>query len=397
MTTLHVVLKVTGRCNLACTYCNIFFGPDSTIYAQPARASPSVANDLGVFLEEALSSGRVTSARVVLHGGEPLLLGRESFEAACRAIRRGRSLSERALTISVQTNAVLVDSLWIDVFERQRIHVGVSVDGLPDVHNARRIDKRGKGSFDRTLRGIRNLQSAASQGRIAEIGALTVWSPALVARDYYRFMVNELGLLRFDVLLPDYTHDTMRPESKDGLSTFLGQLARCWLSDDTPNVLIRLVSSVTLMLLLQHQSLLLHFGNSQGLALTVDPNGMLRLDDSLRSCGNRFTELGIPLHGARLADVLNSPIYGALVADLQKPADNCLDCRWLTMCQSGQPLHRYRAGSFNNPSVYCDELKVLFSTLYHELSSKGHIASDNHDRNGGGLDYGKNQPRHHQR
>ena len=69
-----VLLKVANRCNLDCSYCYVYNMGDETWRSLPKRMSPkterAVATGLGALLR---SQGRDFS--VVLHGGEPLLLG----------------------------------------------------------------------------------------------------------------------------------------------------------------------------------------------------------------------------------------------------------------------------------------------------------------------------------
>jgi len=59
---------------------------------------------------------------------------------------------------SLQTNGISIDAAWCDCFERNGIHVGVSLDGPAFVHDAHRRTRTGKPSHAAVLRGIRWLQ-----------------------------------------------------------------------------------------------------------------------------------------------------------------------------------------------------------------------------------------------
>ncbi|MEU2117584.1 hypothetical protein ABZ567_18425 [Streptomyces sp. NPDC016459] len=57
------------------------------------------------------------------------------------------------VTQAVQTNATLIDADWCALFTEARMQVGVSIDG-PDQANAARIDRGGRASTDKALRGV---------------------------------------------------------------------------------------------------------------------------------------------------------------------------------------------------------------------------------------------------
>jgi uncharacterized protein len=115
------LLKPTLDCNLKCKYC----------YENPHRSKNEDYGkyDIQAVLNEIteLEEGR----QIVLHGGEPLTLGKESVKSILKAIfeKTGRS--------SIQTNAVLIDDEYIDMFEKYKTSVGVSLDGLGKLNRFR--------------------------------------------------------------------------------------------------------------------------------------------------------------------------------------------------------------------------------------------------------------------
>jgi uncharacterized protein len=114
--------------------------------------------------------------RIVFHGGEPLLLKKSRFDQFCQSL--SATLEGHAeVDFAVQTNGTLVDSEWIDLFERHKVAMGVSIDGTPDQHDLRRKDHHGRGSYQATVRGLRLLQEAEQLGRIPSVGAICVVNP----------------------------------------------------------------------------------------------------------------------------------------------------------------------------------------------------------------------------
>src|SRR5262249_35396098 len=59
---------------------------------------------------------------------------------------------------SVQTNATLITDEWLELFEQYGVEVGVSLDGPRDIHDQRRKNWSGQGSFARSLLGVQRLK-----------------------------------------------------------------------------------------------------------------------------------------------------------------------------------------------------------------------------------------------
>lgn len=53
---------------------------------------------------------------------------------------------------------MLIDQNWCDFFIRHDVRVGVSLDGPQHIHDANRVDRAGRGTFERVMRGISLLQ-----------------------------------------------------------------------------------------------------------------------------------------------------------------------------------------------------------------------------------------------
>ena len=144
-----LVVQPTPFCNLDCDYCYLPDRGDRT------RMSYEV---LEAAVERVLDSPYFGGAFTLLwHAGEPLMVPIAFYDEATRRI--GRLLAERGLpttTIvqSLQTNATVIDAAWCDCFERNRIHVGVSMDGPAFLHDAHRVTRTGLSTHAAVMRGI---------------------------------------------------------------------------------------------------------------------------------------------------------------------------------------------------------------------------------------------------
>lgn len=100
---LNVIVKSTNDCNLKCKYC----------YA-------SDSSEKGVMTEETLENlitktlDTSNMIHYIWHGGEPLLAGKEFYEAVVR-LQNNRKTNQRIIN-AVQTNGTLLDEEFIDFF-----------------------------------------------------------------------------------------------------------------------------------------------------------------------------------------------------------------------------------------------------------------------------------------
>ncbi|TXS35115.1 radical SAM protein, partial [Streptomyces sp. uw30] len=137
------VLKVHGRCNLDCTYCYLYQGPDHGWRERPARTSERTMRRAADRIAEHVRTHGLDAVRVELHGGEPLLTGPDPVIAYARAVREAVPAGCR-VTATVQTNGTRLTAAALDRLAGAGVRVGLSLDGGRAAHNARRVDRAGR-------------------------------------------------------------------------------------------------------------------------------------------------------------------------------------------------------------------------------------------------------------
>jgi uncharacterized protein len=75
-------------------------------------------------------------------GGEPTLLGVNFF--ARRSGSRKNTPTAKKIHNAFQTNGTLLDDEWCEFLVENHFLVGLSIDGPPKLHDAYRVDKKGK-------------------------------------------------------------------------------------------------------------------------------------------------------------------------------------------------------------------------------------------------------------
>jgi uncharacterized protein len=305
---------------------------------------------------------------VVLHGGEPLLLGARRLETLLRTLR---TVIPKDYCISIQTNGVLISDKILDICSKFETSISVSLDGPEITHNANRVGHRGEGTFNRVLRGIEKLKSHPDASFLFA-GLLAVIDPTSNPHVIYNFF-KSIGTPNVDFLYRDGNHDKL-PFGKTSFysteyGTWLASLLDIYLADQTP-IKIRILDDIIRLALGG-------IGVKEGIGITdfgiavIDTDGTVTKNDTLKSSykgADRFLE-SWNIHTHRLVDIFSSSEF-ADAHELQRPTSmTCQTCSELRMCGGGMPLHRWKSGTeYANPSVYCNDQQHLISKVKSVLS-----------------------------
>ncbi len=374
---LNIVFKISERCNLKCDYCYFFFGGDETWKKHPPLVSRQVIEDLGAFSARAARDHEIENITLVFHGGEPLLMSKPRFAEMCETLR-GHERGFR-FKFAMQTNGVLIDDGWIDLFERYKVGVGVSLDGPPVVNDLHRLDLKGRSSYDRTVAGLRRMQEAAGQGKASYPGLLSVINPFADGAKVYRHFVHDLGVKHLNLLTPDYNWDSVVSESViRGVERFLLAALRAWLADKNPKIRIRVFSELLEAMLNPHiMESFETYGADYRNILSVSSNGDLGPEDTLRILDPRFASMGLNVARNDLRELLESEAWREQAEAATIRPDGCKGCGWWKICKGGRPTNRYsKARGFSNSSIYCSGLKNMYTEVGAFLVRNGTPLSD---------------------
>lgn len=367
---VEAILKVAERCNINCSYCYFFNGTDDSYKRHTPVIKFDTVTAVATFLREGVESLGLEYVQIDFHGGEPLLMQKSQFAAMCDHF--GAVLEPVAdLNLCLQTNAMLIDDQWIEIFMRHRVKVSTSLDGPAEYHDQERVDFKGRGTHCETIAGINRLREAVCRGDLDGFGVLCVINPARSASRIYRYFVDELGLDSMDFLLPQMTHDTFAGLPATAYGDFLCQLFDAWAADDDPRIQVRILNSV-LSLLLGGRSKVTGLGAEMPLAITIASDGSVGPDDTLRTCGTAMIESGANVSSTTLAEFVNNPLMRVLDSAKENLSAGCRECCWQRVCGGGQLVHRHSArDGFNAPSVFCDGLKPFFAHVAAYLLVRG--------------------------
>jgi uncharacterized protein len=357
----HVLAKPAGAiCNLDCEYC--FFLSKEELYP---GSSFRMSDDLLVeYVRQLLQSHRTPEVTVAWQGGEPTLMGLDFFRRAMSLVERYKR-PEQTIEHTIQTNCTLIDDEWAAFLAEHDFLVGVSVDGPREIHDAYRVDKGGKPTFDRVMRGLERLKAHGVRWN-----ALTTVHRANEEHplEVYRFLRDELGVEHIQFIpiverptqvgLPVGDTVTDRSVSPAGYGTFLIEVFEEWVRRDVGRVFVQMFDSTLASFVGVPGSLCVH-SETCGTALALEHNG------DLYSC-DHFVE---PEHllgniGSRhMLELVASPQQRAF-GDAKRdslPA-YCRACEVRFACHGGCPKDRFTTAPDGEPGLHylCASYQLFF-------------------------------------
>lgn len=181
----HVLAKPAGAiCNLDCKYC-LFLSKEMLYLGDRLRMSNEL---LDTYIRQLLETQPVGDINVAWQGAEPTLMGIDFFRGAVQCVEKHRKAGQNIFH-SIQTNGTLLDDEWCELFKQNNVLVGICIDGPRVMHDAYRVDKTGRGSFNAVMRGYKLLRRHEVDVNIlCTIHAANAGHPLAV----YRFLRDEL-------------------------------------------------------------------------------------------------------------------------------------------------------------------------------------------------------------
>ena len=316
-----------------------------------------------------LASAQRRRFAVVLHGGEPLMLGHAKLDFLLTALRQALPVD---YPLSIQTNGMLITETILDVCAKHHTSLGVSIDGPRHVHNRHRVDHTGAGTYEKVLEGVASLRHHRDADFLYA-GLLAVIDPTSDPHEVYSFF-KQIAPPSIDFLYRDGNHSQL-PYGKASVQSteyglWLTKLLDIYVADPAP-IPIRLLDDMLKLILGSS-------GTKEGIGATdfgiviIDTDGSVRKNDTLKSTfhgADRF-EHQWSVHTHQLADITNAPEFATYYAMQRPTASACLACPELGICGGGMPVNRWRDDNgYDNPSVYCADQLLLIGHMRNRLAT----------------------------
>jgi uncharacterized protein len=354
------MLKPRGAvCNLDCHYC--FYLRKEALYPQSSfRMSDEL---LESYTRQYIAAQRVPEVTFAWQGGEPTLMGldfyRKAVEYQARYRRPGMLIHN-----NFQTNGTLLNAEWCQFFHEHDFLIGLSLDGPQDLHDAYRVDKGGRATFQRVLAAARLMQEHSVEFNIlACVNNLNARRPL----DVYRFLRDEVGakFIQFiPIVEPDPTAPGgVSPRSVSGrdYGFFLNAIFDEWVRRDVGSVFVQ-IFDVALAAWSGSRPGLCIFDETCGTAMAMEHNGDLYACDHFVAPPYR---LGNILE-TPLADLVGDPRQVQFGLDKKASLPRtCRECPVRFVCNGGCPKDRLLTAPSGEPglNILCDGFKSFFTHI----------------------------------
>ena len=356
-----LVVQPTPFCNINCKYCYL---PNRTSKAVVARET------LESLFSQVFSSGWFGEGlSVVWHAGEPMVLPVAFYRDAFALVEE---LRPRQLKVvhSFQTNGTLIDDAWCAFFAEAQVNLGVSIDGPRPFHDSNRLTRSGRGTFDRTIAGIRLLRRHGLPFHV--ISVLTSGSMA-APREMFDFYVEE-GIERVCLNVEESEGDHVSQSfGEAGIEAayyrFLSEFWRLSTAAAGKITFLREIEQALQQVIRPREA---PFRNQ-----LVEPFAITSMD-----CTGNISTFSPELLGLQnpvydnfilgnitrdaLVDLIHSPALTRMQTDIDAGVSMCRDrCEYFSVCGGGEPVNKLTEnGSFaSTETAYCRVTKMRAANL----------------------------------
>jgi uncharacterized protein len=368
-TAFHVLTKPTGAiCNLGCSYC-FFLDKEELYEGSRFHMSDEVLDRYISQLAKAHSTPAVT---VAWQGGEPTLMGLGFYRHAIEVQEQHRKLGV-TFENTIQTNGTLLTDEWCEFLKENSYLVGISIDGPQPLHDINRVTKRGEGTFDKVMRGLRLLQKHEVEYNVlTTVNSVNGNFPLEV----YRFLRDDVGTdwMQFIPVVErvdeagepsflDGTYASDRSVGAEQFGRFLSEIFDEWVRNDVGQVYVQTFEATVRNWMGLPSSGMCVFNETCGLGVALEHNG------DLYSC-DHFVEpeyLIGNISDVDMGDLVGSKRqhdFGTDKRDLLP--QYCLDCDVRFACHGECPKNRFIETPDGEPGL--NYLCAGFKDFFHHVS-----------------------------
>lgn len=347
-----IVLKVTKNCNLKCKYCY-----------ERKRKVPLLANkdiEPSKIINFINSHSKNCDFLFLLHGGEPLLIGKKEYENIIIELENAKK-NNNIFGIAIQTNATLIDDDWISLFDKSidylgERQIGISIDGPKYLNDSMRVDNKNLGSFDVVDKSLDLLfKHNFNYGLSIVVGKHNYKN----AKEIYDFLKNKKPLLvKF---LPIYDIDDTGNLMEFSInpivfSDFLIEIYDYWLSDYKSTIILEPFISILSNLSQSFTNWCEYSSAKCDNFLVIENNGLIGACDNWENKNQYFNNKPIfDLTKEELSDIFTFKTDSYKIIDdrINVLTADCKKCNYFEYCRGGCMATRHFFYN-SNKKLYVD-------------------------------------------
>ncbi len=364
----HLLAKPTGAaCNLDCAYC--FFLDKEMLY--PDSKFRMSDETLEQYIRQLIESHQVDQVTVAWQGGEPTLMGLDFYRKAMDLEEKYRRPGMTFLN-TMQTNGTLLNDEWCEFFKEHNFLIGLSVDGPRELHDIYRLDKGGRPTFDKVMRGLRLLQKhQVEYNLLTTVNRVNADYPLEVYKflrdeagtDWMQFIpvverINENGL----TLYQEGTTVSERSVLPEQFGHFLSTIFDEWVRHDVGQIYVQTFEAAARNWLGMASSGMCVFNETCGQGLAIEHNGDLYACDHFVEPNYHLGNIGDE-HMIELVASEQQLKFGQDKRDTLP--QYCLDCDVRFACHGECPKNRFLTTPDGEPGL--NYLCAGFKHFFHHV------------------------------
>lgn len=298
------------------------------------------------------------------HASEPLVLPPSFYEQAFQLQQRWNQKQVRVAN-AFQTNATLITQKWIEFFRKHSIHVGVSLDGPQEIHDANRKDRADRGTYERAMRGIELLRANdIPYTIIAVITSASLQQPDQLWKFFAELRPQRLGLNPEEIEGANTSSSLDKSDAVEQYRAFFQRLLTLNEQSQRPLV-IREVENLMELILSSELSPTLRSQTNEPLAiLSFDCDGNFSTFSPELLTMSSYPEYGNFLFGNvfehSLEDIYTNPYFQKAQEHIQRGVKQCKEtCPYFATCGGGFPSNKlFENGTFVSTETLACRLKI---------------------------------------
>ena len=363
MPALSLLIKpASGNCNMRCRYC---FYADELDNREIRSYGKMSLDTMHTIVDKAMEYGDY-ECTIAFQGGEPTLAGLDFYRDLVAYVTAHENPKKLKIHYALQTNGYLINEEWAAFLGENHFLVGVSLDGLKEIHDRYRLDAAGKGTYQRVISAIRLLEKHQ-----VEYNILTVVTAATARNGqkiYNYFKKNHFGYQQYIECLdpigeePGQHEYSLTPEK---YGEFLKSMFDAWYLDMRSGTYVYNRYFENLMMIMAGQQ-----PESCNMRGVCGKQWVFEADGSVYPCDfyaldqwrlgniqeNSFEEMDEKRDG-----------LGFIQWSMRQQED-CQKCRWFGLCRNGCRRNRELVtAEHTNRNYFCKSYQMFFEYAYPRL------------------------------
>ena len=363
MPALSLLIKpASGNCNMRCRYC---FYADELDNREIRSYGKMSVDTMHTIVDKAMEYGDY-ECTIAFQGGEPTLAGLDFYRDLVAYVTAHENPKKLKIHYALQTNGYLINEEWAAFLGENHFLVGVSLDGLKEIHDRYRLDAAGKGTYQRVISAIRLLENHQ-----VEYNILTVVTAATARNGqkiYNYFKKNHFGYQQYIECLdpigeePGQHEYSLTPEK---YGEFLKSMFDAWYLDMRSGTYVYNRYFENLMMIMAGQQ-----PESCNMRGVCGKQWVFEADGSVYPCDfyalDQWCLGNINKNSFEEMDQKRDEL--GFIQWSMRQQEDCQKCRWFGLCRNGCRRNREPVTAENtNRNYFCKSYQMFFEYAYPRL------------------------------